>query len=166
MLEVRNAGVESIGIIHSLAHAIWPDAYSAILSSDQLNYMLELIYNEASLTRQIQDLQHEFIIAYESETPIGFASFSPKTPGDLSVFHLNKLYVLTTVQGKGIGKFLLDTVIKKTKLYGATQLELNVNRYNKALHFYQKSGFTIIKKEDIDIGGGYFMNDYIMRASL
>jgi ribosomal protein S18 acetylase RimI-like enzyme len=43
---------------------------------------------------------------------------------------------------------------------------LNVNRNNKALGFYQKFGFVILREEDIDIGNGYFMNDYIMVCKL
>ena len=45
---------------------------------------------------------------------------------------------------------------------GGTKLELNVNRYNKARFFYLKQGFIMIGEEDIEIGEGYFMNDYIM----
>jgi ribosomal protein S18 acetylase RimI-like enzyme len=43
---------------------------------------------------------------------------------------------------------------------------VNVNRHNKALHFYEKYGFKIIREEDIDIGEGYFMNDYVMELKL
>jgi hypothetical protein len=38
----------------------------------------------------------------------------------------------------------------------------NVNRYNNALAFYQKLGYEILKEEDIDIGEGFFMNDFVM----
>ncbi len=34
---------------------------------------------------------------------------------------------------------------------------LNVNKYNKAIHFYTKLGFTKVKDEVIDIGEGYVM---------
>ena len=38
-----------------------------------------------------------------------------------------------------------------------------VNRMNyKAVNFYFKSGFTIEKVADFDIGDGYFMNDFVM----
>ena len=43
---------------------------------------------------------------------------------------------------------------------------LNVNRRNKAKQFYEHLGFTIISEEDIDIGQGYFMNDYVMEKKL
>jgi ribosomal protein S18 acetylase RimI-like enzyme len=57
---------------------------------------------------------------------------------------------------------LLYHIIGEIKKTGATSLQLNVNRHNKALHFYEKQGFKIIRKEDINIGSGYFMNDYVM----
>jgi ribosomal protein S18 acetylase RimI-like enzyme len=41
-----------------------------------------------------------------------------------------------------------------------------VNRENKAIGFYNKLGFTIIAEEDIPIGNGFFMNDYVMQISL
>ena len=49
----------------------------------------------------------------------------------------------------------------------ANALDLNVNRYNySAQSFYEKFGFKVLKEEDIHIGGGYFMNDYVLRYSL
>ena len=57
---------------------------------------------------------------------------------------------------------MLDFIINDIKPLQAAQLELNVNRKNKAINFYKKYGFTILKEEDIDIGEGYFMNDYVM----
>jgi hypothetical protein len=45
-------------------------------------------------------------------------------------------------------------------------LELNVNRHNPATVFYQKMGFEIVYSEDIDIGQGFWMNDYVMRKTL
>ena len=65
-----------------------------------------------------------------------------------------------------VGKILLDFIITDIHPNGATNLELNVNRHNKALGFYQRSGFTILREEDIDIGNGYFMNDYVMTLAL
>jgi hypothetical protein len=41
-----------------------------------------------------------------------------------------------------------------------------VNRYNKAKGFYEKLGFKVIGKEDIDIGNGYLMNDYVMQLEI
>ena len=166
MLEIKKAGTESIGIIQQLTYAIWPDAYKEILTPEQLSYMLELIYSKESLTNQIENLLHRFIIVHDNDIPVGFASYSPKQPGNNSIFRLHKLYVLPNQQGKGTGKFLLNYIIEEIKAAGAKTLELNVNRHNKAFYFYIKIGFTISREEDIDIGSGYFMNDYVMSYEL
>ncbi|MEO5942757.1 MAG: GNAT family N-acetyltransferase [Ferruginibacter sp.] len=165
-MEINKAGTGDIKEIQQLVYTTWPDAYGAILSKDQLDYMLELIYNDKALKNQIENLQHQFIIAYEEEEAVGFASYSPKDINNSSVFRLHKLYVLPSQQGKGTGKLLLNYIINEIKNADASILELNVNRHNKAFHFYKKSGFTISHEADIDIGNDYFMNDYVMELAV
>ena len=43
-------------------------------------------------------------------------------------------------------------------------MELNVNRNNKALQFYQHMGMRKLREGDFPIGNGYYMNDYIIVA--
>ena len=160
MIEIKPAKVEDLVTIHQLAHETWPSAYLEILGQQQLDYMLDKIYSLSSLQHQATVLHHQFIILFENGVPAGFASYSSHE--DSSVYHLNKIYVLPSSQGKNLGKKLLNHVIIQIKKTGSASLQLNVNRYNKALHFYEKQGFKIIREEDIDIGSGYFMNDYVM----
>ncbi len=165
MLEIKQTGEEGIELIQQLAHSIWPEAYKHILKDAQLHYMLELIYSIDALKKQLQD-QHQFIIIYDNSNPVGFASYSLKLSGTKNIYRLHKLYVLPNQQGKGTGKYLLNYIIDTIKANGASILELNVNRHNAALHFYNKLGFTITREEDIDIGNGYFMNDYVMELKM
>ncbi len=81
-------------------------------------------------------------------------------------YKLHKIYVLPSQQGKGSGKFIIDQLTNAMKIKGASALQLNVNRNNPAKSFYEKIGFAVIKEEDIDIGSGYFMNDYVMEKKL
>ena len=164
MIEIRPGELNDLPTVQKLAYDIWPSAYLEILGRKQLDYMLEKIYSLPSLEHQFSVLNHQFILVVENENPIGFASFSAHEAS--SVFHLNKIYVLQGQQGKNIGKQILNYVIEKIKKLDATSLQLNVNRHNKALHFYEKQGFKIIREEDIDIGEGYFMNDYVLELNL
>ena len=164
MISIKEAGLKDLPVINTLAHVIWPAAYREILSPDQLKYMLNKIYALTFLENQFLNLHHNFIIAYDENVPVGFASFSPKEE-DILVFRLHKIYVLPSQQGSGTGKMLLDYLINAIKKQGATVLTLNVNRYNKARYFYEKRGFTISGEVDIDIGEGFYMNDYIMELS-
>jgi len=63
----------------------------------------------------------------------------------------------------GAGRMMLQHLAKAIKQAGGNLLRLNVNRYNtNAMAFYSKYGFRHSSDEDIDIGGGYFMNDYVL----
>jgi GNAT superfamily N-acetyltransferase len=164
-MKIKKAGKEDIGIIQMLAEIIWPEAYKKIISAAQLRYMLDLIYSETALTAQIEK-GHQFILAIENNEAIGFASFSQKNDEEPTTFRLHKIYVLPNVSTKGIGSFLLSYVCNESKKQGATLLELNVNKYNTAMQFYLKKGFTVLRDEVIDIGGGYVMDDYVRVLAL
>lgn len=166
MLTIQPAGTDKVDIIHSLAHSIWRISYKEMISPEQMEYMLNMMYSHESLQYQIEKQKHTFIIAYDDEVPVGFAAYFPKYEISPAIYRLDKLYVLPDQQGKGIGKKLIDHITSLIKPIGASLLELNVNRNNKAVSFYQKLGFTIIKEVDHPIGEGYFMNDYVMTLSL
>jgi ribosomal protein S18 acetylase RimI-like enzyme len=161
MISIQKVDVTAVHVIKELVHHIWPLTYHDILSAEQMDYMLDLFYSETSLQKQFQQ-GHQFILALNESEPVGFASYSPKDEKNNTFYRLHKIYINPNQQGKGIGKIIIDFIINEIKIKNATGLELNVNRHNKALHFYQKNGFEIIKEEDINIGNGYFMNDYVM----
>lgn len=163
MFEIKKASTADIPLIRELTFRIWPQTYAPILSQEQIDYMLDMMYSETSLTKQMTTEGCHFIIVYENKKPVGFASFGETEPG---IWKLHKIYILPTQQGKGSGRFALDYIIETIKEKGATALQLQVNRYNKAKDFYEKLGFAVIKIADFDIGNGYFMNDYVMEKKL
>ena len=161
-LSLRRAFPNDIPLIRDLTMRIWPDTYRDIISGEQISYMLDMMYDEKVLRRQMEQEQ-EFVIVYDGVEPVGFAAFGQAEPG---VFKLHKLYILASQQGRGTGRFIITQLAKAMKAKQGVTMRLNVNRNNKALLFYEKVGFTIVKEEDIDIGGGYFMNDYVMELPL
>ena len=164
MVTVKEAGPGDIPAIQELAQITWAAAYAPILPPEQMTYMLDLFYSNDSLRKQM-DEGHRFIIAMDDDQPQGFASWSLKS-GNTSVYRLHKIYIDPSQQGKGVGKYLLDFILSDIKSHNATDLELNVNRFNRARQFYEKIGFVVTREEDIDIGNGYFMNDYVMNLRL
>lgn len=166
MLSIRKAAETDIPAIQELAEKTWAVAYASILPPAQMSYMLDLFYSTAALHEQMKK-GHRFILAIDTDEAFGFASYSPKESAELAlpqknIYRLHKIYIDPGQQGKGVGKLLLDHIINDIRPLGATALELNVNRSNAAIGFYQKYGFRILYEEDIDIGNGYFMNDYVM----
>lgn len=163
MINIRLATEDDLITVEQLAREIWPVAYEGIVAPEQLAYMLDLIYNNATLRDQMQHQHHTFLMADLDGQPVAFAAFSTIEPG---VSKLHKIYVHQNTQGKGVGKQLIDYIISRLQSQSIHTLRLNVNRQNKARFFYEKLGFVVIKEEDIDIGNGYFMIDYVMEKKL
>ena len=164
MILLKKAKEQDLPTIADLAERIWPDTYNAYLSSEQLRYMLNLMYNQGELLSQLQK-GHVFLLAEEENNEVGFASFSVIDPENKG-YKLHKIYVLPSMHGKGVGKILMNEVVSLVRREGGKTLQLNVNRNNKAADFYQKAGFNIKETVDLDIGDGFFMNDYVMEKPI
>ena len=163
MFEIKKAGTDDIALIRELTFRVWPQTYASILSQEQIDYMLEMMYSESSLKNQMTEDGCRFIIVYENGNPVGFASYSEE---ETQRWKLNKIYVLQNQQGKGTGKYMINYIIEEIKKQNANSLYLQVNRYNNAKSFYEKLGFAEIDFINLDIGNGYFMNDYVMEKKL
>lgn len=164
MIYLRKAKEEDLAIIADLAERIWPQTYGEYLSPEQLRYMLDRMYNKGELLGQMRN-GHVFLIAEEGSKDVGFAGFSLVNPEEYT-YKLHKIYVLPEMQGKGVGKILMNEVVDIAKRNQGKALQLNVNRNNKAKDFYERAGFKIKETVDLDIGNGFYMNDYVMEKAL
>lgn len=162
MLSIRKAFIKDIQLIRELTFKVWPQTYKDLLTPEQIEYMLGLMYSESSLADQMEQ-GILFLIVYDGQEPVGFAAYEEIA---LRLWKLHKLYVLQSQQGKGTGRYVLDHIIAEIKKDGAEALHLQVKRDNPAQSFYKKLGFEIIEEKDFDIGNGYFMKDYIMEKKL
>lgn len=164
MIVLKKAKEEDIPTIQEIAYLTWPATYLSIIGQQQIDYMLDKMYNRGELLQQLMD-GYIFLIAEEDEKSIGFASYSI-IDHQKRIYKLHKLYVLPDSHGKGIGKILIIDVVNQVKAAGGSALQLNVNKHNKSSDFYLKAGFKIKETMLLDIGHGYFMDDYVMELTL
>ena len=165
MLTISEATIQDFETIREIAYKTWPVVYGEILSKPQLDYMLEKFYSDATLTDNLVNKGHRFILVNEDSVCLGFASYEHNYLGE-STTRLHKIYLLMESQGKGIGKLLIDEITALAKQNQCDTISLNVNKFNKAHVFYKKMGFEVIAQEDIEIGNGYLMEDYRMEKNL
>lgn len=158
---IREGALNDITLIRAIARAAWPAAYSAILSPEQLRFMLDLMYSEAALREQIEVKGHRFILCDRDAAAIGFASFEHGYRQTKRT-RLHKLYVLPEAKGTGAGAMLLRAVESAAHSAGDDRVELNVNRFNPSKDWYLRRGFVIERDEVLDIGHGYVMDDHVM----
>lgn len=158
----RHASINDIECIRNLALEIWPKTYAETFSPQQVIFMLNKWFSEASLQKQMTS-GHQYLIINADSKSIGFASYSEVTP---FVFKLHKIYILPAYQGLGAGKFTMEKIIAELTAIKASALILNVNQHSPAKAFYEQLGFTVAKTEFSELGNGYFINDYVMELKL
>lgn len=145
-----------------MAEIAFRHTYKSILSPGQLDYMMDMMYSDRSLSEQMTTGGHTFLI----EDGRGYVSyrFDRKSGSGVNIFHLEKIYVLPTEQKTGLGRLLFDAVVAGVKAAseGPATIELNVNRNNPAVSFYEHLGMRRDRQGDFPIGNGFYMNDYIM----
>lgn len=158
------AEVQHFSVIQDIARNTWPHTFGAILSPQQIDYMLNWMYSLSSIEEQVKK-GHNFLLATDGKEYYGYASYEVNYKGTAKV-KVHKIYILPSVQGKGVGRLLMDAIAETAKQHDGTHLALNVNRENPAIKFYERYGFEIVGSEDIDIGNGYLMEDYVMEKKL
>lgn len=160
---IRELKVSELAAVKSLAHQIWPHAFKDILSPQQITYMLNWMYDLKMLEQQ-HEQGHRFFIIEDNREALGFIGVEYMEAYQSLKIH--KLYVLPSTQGKGLGKLCIEHAKAIALSLHAKRVFLNVNRFNKAVEFYKHLGFVIEKVEDIDIGSGYLMEDFVMSLDL
>lgn len=165
---IFDATAAHIGVIQGIAHETWPHAYGEILTPAQIDYMLTHMYAHETLAAQMQHAtspQHFRLIGASPTSISGFAAYELNALSR-GVAKLHKLYCLPSMQGRGFGAALVADVIVQCQAQQQHALRLNVNKFNKAIGFYQRLGFAKVKAEVIDIGQGFVMDDDVLEMAL
>lgn len=160
---IRRLKAEEAEKLAALAREIWLRHYPAIISPEQIDYMLAQRYTPALIRCQLANPEHGWWVAEQDESLIGFAH----TVLMEDQCKLDKLYVHPDHQRHGLGAALLEQAREWTHKAGKTRLTLQVNRHNSlALSAYRKYGFVITEARVFNIGGGFVMDDYFMELKL
>ena len=164
-VQIIDATVADIPEVQRLAHVIWYAHYPGIISTAQITYMLERGYATAALTEFVIRPDAGLLLAVDDGERIGFAAWY--LTDDQHEAKLDKLYVLPSYHGQGIGHALIEQVVAQARTTGAITLIVRVNKANsKAIAAYERTGFS--KREALveEIGQGFVMDDYLLARPL
>ena len=147
--------------VATLATTIWTQHYTPIIGKEQVDYMLNKFQSAETITSQIAEGSHYFLL--QSENDLGYLSIKAEE----HTLFLSKIYLLQNERGKGLGKKMMNFVTSKAHEMRLNSIRLTVNKYNHdAIASYEKMGFTKKREVIFDIGNGYIMDDYEMVLEL
>lgn len=166
-MDIILANTNDITQIRQIAIKSWKITYAKILSDEQFDYMVEMMYSDSALNKQMTEQNHHFLLIRDDSSSDykGFVSYELNYK-DKPQTKIHKLYLLPECKGKGMGRILIDKVVSLAQSVKNKSLSLNMNRDNNSLGFYKQMGFEIVGEEDINIGNGYLMEDYIFEKKI
>lgn len=151
--------------IESLAHTIWNEHYSSILSKQQIEYMTSRFQSAAAINAQIKDGNCSYFLLYKDslQNAVGYIGVKFEEEN----LFLSKLYILKSTRGTGAGRMAFEFLKSLALEKNLRKIWLTVNKYNKdTIKIYEHLGFAITREQVADIGNGYVMDDYIMEYNL
>jgi len=167
--------------LQRIARTIWEHSFRPFLSQAQIEYMLPMMYSVSEVEQQIQSgFSWQWIVSFgleQASTPnpsaehpfpsealrVGYVS----TELQDHCLYLHKLYIIPEFQRRGFATETLQMLKFRAKCANKAEIRLNVNKNNHhALQAYHKAGFTSIKEVCTDIGGGFVMDDYVMKFTI
>ena len=157
--------VEELNILRGVAFKVWPQTFENILSKEQIEYMMDMMYSPSVLTEELANDIHFEIIIINGE-PSGYISYS-KYDKEPDTAKLHKVYLLPGFHGLGVGQMMLDHAQMQCKKLGFDNILLTVNKHNeRAIKAYKRNGFIVTAAVKTPIGSGFYMDDYIMQKVL
>jgi len=159
---------QQFDVVAGLAHKIWYEYYVPLIGRAQVDYMVSKFQSSGAMLGQMRE-GYEYFLVHNGPTeqhgpPIGYCAVQPQ-PAESSLF-LSKLYLLRDARGGGTGRVCMEFIEQLARRRGLNLLWLTVNKGNPAVKAYERLGFRIAADLVMDIGGGFFMDDYRMEKAL
>lgn len=162
---------DRIATVAALAHEIWYEFYVPLIGRAQVDYMVARFQSAAAIQAQIDQGYEYFLVRREPASDP--ASSSPADIGYCAIqeqperaLFLSKFYLQHAARGSGTGRQCMEFIEGLARRRGLSLLWLTVNKGNPSVRAYERLGFRIAANLEMDIGGGFVMDDYRMEKAL
>lgn len=158
--EVLPGDSAALARLEALAQIIWQEHYTPIIGEKQVAYMLEHFQSKGALEEQLTNEGYRYFILQAEEEDVGYLGIR----NDRELLFLSKLYLERRFRGQGISRVALEKAKEIARENGNKGIYLTVNKNNRgSVAAYEKLGFSTVRQQKAEIGGGYVMDDYIMQ---
>lgn len=153
---VRPANGDDLAAVLDVGHRTWPSTFEPIAGPEYVEMGLAKWWTPDAVIPAIRS-GRTFVAEVDGDV-VAMAVHGPHEDEHV----LWKLYVLPERQGGGVGRRLLQAVLRRASELGHTRLAVPVVEGNdRALRFYERHGFREIARE----AGGSGMPDTIWVAA-
>ncbi len=112
MYQITPATVADIATIREIAAIAFRNTYAEIITPAQMDFMMEWMYSAESLRLQMERDHHTYYLLRDTDShhALGYVSIQPI---ESDVYELQKIYLLPSCKGQGLGVLLFRHAISE-----------------------------------------------------
>lgn len=154
-MELKKASIKDLTELKNICIEAYSLNFHNHWNDGGLEWYLDQEFSDERLMSDLSDKKTAYYFIEHKEKQVGFIKIKDNSPSNFYIensVELEKIYMLPECKGKGIGKWALNDIIKKTEARGKKNLFLCVIDTNEtAIAFYEKLGFKFHSKTTLDI---------------
>ena len=154
---IRKVEIADVEVLAKIAKQTFRETFAQGNTEEQLQEYFEEAYNLRVLSTELEDPDSETYFIMHEEEIAGFLKVNwgnAQTERELeNAFEIQRLYVLQTYQGFGLGKQLFEFALEHAEKNGFSWAWLGVWEHNtKAQVFYYRYGFEKFSQHRFMVG--------------
>ncbi|EGV15447.1 FR47-like protein [Streptococcus infantis X] len=154
---IRKVEIADVEVLAKIAKQTFRETFAQGNTEEQLQEYFEEAYNLRVLSTELEDPDSETYFIMHEEEIAGFLKVNwgnAQTERELeNAFEIQRLYVLQTYQGFGLGKQLFEFALEHAEKNGFSWAWLGVWEHNtKAQAFYNRYGFEKFSQHRFMVG--------------
>lgn len=166
----RECTIKDLHTLQEFSYKTFNDAFNHLNTPSNMKAYLEKAFNICKMRAELLNPNSRFYFLNVDDGLVGYLKlndFKAQTDiHDPKSLEIERIYILSEHQGKGLGGILLNKVAEIAAAQKKEYLWLGVWEKNDlAIRFYQKNGFYETGRHSFFIGAEEQM-DYIMRKDL
>ena len=168
--KIIKIGPSNVRELHQIARQTFIETFIEMNTSENMSEYLEKNLSCEKLAGEINNEDSEFYFALHSDAVVGYLklNFGPAQtePVKDHALEIERIYVLKTFHGSGIGQLLYQKAVQVAKDKSVDYIWLGVWEKNlRAIQFYNKNGFIEFGKHVFKLGSDE-QTDIIMKLDL
>jgi ribosomal protein S18 acetylase RimI-like enzyme len=170
MFSIRPATIEDAFLIADISHETFRETFACSNTPQDMDKFLLEQFTKGKLMLEVGAAGNEFYLATEGNTIAGYVKLrdaqKPAVLRDCPALEIARIYCCQNMQGKGIGKMLMQKSIDVALSKNKKAVWLGVWEKNfRAIAFYEKWGFEKIGETDFLLGDD-LQNDWLMKKMI
>lgn len=170
---IEPVGYSQLETLRALAERTFRDAWqdNDYNDPDDFETYCREKFSREGIEAEFSDPQSEFYFVFDGEKPLAYlklnAGKAPSHDWDGSpAMQLERIYILQSFQGQGIGEQLLGFAAERARKTGAEWIWLSVwQKSPRSIAFYKRNGYTIFGVETFWLGPDP-QSDWLMRKTV